>query len=54
MAEGNGKKGDVDTIIRLADNMLQKTLCPLGDAAAMPIMSIARKFRQELESYKKG
>lgn len=54
MAEGNGKKGDVDTIIRLADNMLQKTLCPLGDAAAMPILSIAKKFRKELESYKRG
>jgi len=53
MAAGQGKKEDIDTIIRLASNMLGKTLCPLGDAAAMPILSIARKFRQELESYTK-
>lgn len=54
MAAGQGKKKDIDTIIRLADNMLGKTLCPLGDAAAMPILSIARKFRKELESYLKN
>ncbi len=54
MAAGQGHKKDIDTIIRLAENMLEKTLCPLGDAAAMPILSIARKFRQELESYTKN
>ncbi|MFP4082602.1 MAG: NADH-quinone oxidoreductase subunit NuoF [Candidatus Aminicenantes bacterium] len=50
IAEGEGKEGDVDNIIRLASNMLEKTLCPLGDAAAMPILSICRKFREEIES----
>jgi len=50
MCRGEGTSGDVDTIIRLASNMLGKTLCPLGDAAAMPILSIAQKFRNELES----
>ncbi len=54
MTAGQGKKEDIDTIIRLAENMLGKTLCPLGDAAAMPILSIARKFREELESYTKN
>ena len=51
MAEGKGKRGDLDKIIRLANNMLGKTLCPLGDAAAMPVLSIIQKFRDELESY---
>ena len=51
IAEGNGKKGDLDKIIQLANNMLGKTLCPLGDAAAMPVLSILRKFRDELERY---
>lgn len=54
ISEGNGKKEDLDTIIRLASNMLGKTLCPMGDAAAMPILSIARKFRGELESHMKN
>jgi NADH-quinone oxidoreductase subunit F len=51
IAEGKGKRGDLDKIIRLANNMLGKTLCPLGDAAAMPVLSIIQKFREELESY---
>jgi NADH-quinone oxidoreductase subunit F len=50
MAEGSGKTGDLDKIIQLANNMLGKTLCPLGDAAAMPVLSIIQKFREELES----
>jgi len=51
MAAGEGRKKDIDNIIRLASNIKGKTLCPLGDAAAMPILSIAKKFRDELESY---
>lgn len=51
MSEGEGRKEDLDNIIRLANNILGKTLCPLGDAAAMPIISIVQKFRQELESH---
>jgi NADH-quinone oxidoreductase subunit F len=50
MCEGKGKKEDIDNIIRLASNMLGKTLCPLGDAAAMPILSIVQKFREEIET----
>lgn len=51
IAEGKGKKEDIDTMIRLASNMKGKTLCPLGDAAAMPILSISQKFRKEIESH---
>jgi len=51
IAAGGGKRGDIDNIIRLASNIMGKTLCPLGDAAAMPILSITQKFRKEIESY---
>ncbi|MEE9612142.1 MAG: NADH-quinone oxidoreductase subunit NuoF [Desulfatiglandales bacterium] len=51
LVEGNGKKEDIDNIERVASNIMGKTLCPMGDAAAMPILSITRKFRKELESY---
>ena len=51
IAEGQGKKEDIDSIIRLASNIKGKTLCPLGDAAALPILSITQKFRKEIESY---
>lgn len=52
--KGDGTKSDIDNIIRLASNILGHTLCPLGDAAAMPILSIARKFREEIEIYIKN
>ena len=51
LAGGEGEPDDIDTIIRLAGNIKGKTLCPLGDAAALPILSICRKFRSELEGY---
>jgi len=54
MAAGKGKADDVDTLIRLASNIKARTLCPLGDAAAMPIAAIAKKFRTELEPAMKG
>jgi NADH-quinone oxidoreductase subunit F len=49
IADGRGEQDDIDTIIRLASNMKGRTECPLGDAAALPILSICRKFRGELE-----
>jgi NADH-quinone oxidoreductase subunit F len=51
LAGGQGEMGDIDTIIRLASNIKGKTLCPLGDAAALPIIAICQKFRRELEGY---
>ena len=51
LAAGEGENDDIDTILRLASNIKGKTLCPLGDAAALPILSICQKFRKELEGY---
>jgi NADH-quinone oxidoreductase subunit F len=51
LAQGEGEPDDIDAIIRLAGNIKGTTLCPLGDAAALPILSICRKFRGELEGY---
>jgi NADH-quinone oxidoreductase subunit F len=34
--------------------MLGRTFCPLGDAAAMPTISIVKKFRQEFEDHLEG
>ena len=49
MSEGRGEPDDIDAIISLAANIKGRTECPLGDAAALPILSICRKFRAELE-----
>jgi NADH-quinone oxidoreductase subunit F len=51
LVRGEGEQDDLDAIIRLASNIKGKTLCPFGDAAALPILSICLKFRQELEGY---
>lgn len=51
ITEGKGEKEDINNITRLAGSILGNTLCPLGDAAAIPIKSITEKFRGELDSY---
>jgi NADH-quinone oxidoreductase subunit F len=45
--EGAGLPEDPDTALDVAFNILGKTLCPLGDAAALPTISILKKFRGE-------
>ena len=48
LAQGGGQPDDLETIARLAAAIKGKTLCPLGDAAAMPILAIVEKFKDEL------
>jgi NADH-quinone oxidoreductase subunit F len=50
MSAGRGEIGDVAELVRLASNIKGKTLCPMGDAASMPVLSIAQKFEHELSS----
>jgi NADH-quinone oxidoreductase subunit F len=47
---GSGSARDIDLVGDLAKNMLGRTFCPLGDAAALPTMSIVKKFRHEFEA----
>jgi NADH-quinone oxidoreductase subunit F len=51
---GAGNKKDIDNIQYLAENMLGRTFCPLGDAAAMPTIGFIKKFRSEFEEYLEG
>jgi NADH-quinone oxidoreductase subunit F len=51
---GLGRSEDIDMVGELAKNMLGRTFCPLGDAAAMPTISIVQKFRSEFEDHLKG
>jgi NADH-quinone oxidoreductase subunit F len=48
IAAGGGVAGDLDFIRHLAEGMKGRTLCPMGDAAALPILSIVTKFENEL------
>ena len=51
VTDGQGMTRDIDLIGDLAKNMLGRTFCPLGDAAALPTISIVEKFRDEFEAY---
>ncbi len=51
---GGGTKKDIDNIQYLAENMMGRTFCPLGDAAAMPTLGFIKKFRPEFEAYLAG
>jgi NADH-quinone oxidoreductase subunit F len=47
--EGFGVAKDIDLIGEVAKNMLGRTFCPLGDAAALPTISFIEKFREDFE-----
>jgi len=48
---GQGRKEDLDLLLDMCDNMKGKTICVLSDAAAMPIESYLKHFRQEFEAH---
>jgi NADH-quinone oxidoreductase subunit F len=52
--EGGGSRSDLDLAAEIARNMLGRTFCPLGDAAALPTISIVEKFREEFEAHLEG
>ena len=45
--DGEASQGELDLLLDVCDRILGKCLCPLGDAAAMPIASYVDKFRDE-------
>jgi NADH-quinone oxidoreductase subunit F len=47
--DGGGRKEDIPLIGEVSKNMLGRTFCALGDAAAMPTMSIIEKFSEDFE-----
>jgi NADH-quinone oxidoreductase subunit F len=52
--DGGGRAADIPLIDELSKNMLGRTFCPLGDAAAMPTISIVKKWRNEFEEHLRG
>ena len=51
---GFGRPEDINLIGDLSKNMLGRTFCPLGDAAALPTISIVQKWRNEFEQHLNG
>jgi NADH-quinone oxidoreductase subunit F len=48
---GEGRERDIDLLNDVADNILGKSFCALGDAAAMPVMGFIKHFRPEFEHH---
>ena len=48
---GKGNMRDIDLLVDIANKIDGKTICPLGDAAAWPVVSAVRHFRADFEAY---
>jgi NADH-quinone oxidoreductase subunit F len=48
---GEAGHSELDLLLSVCDRILGHCLCPLGDAAAMPIASYVSKFRDEFRAH---
>jgi len=49
--DGKGKADDIELLLGVQEKIMGNTICALGDAAAMPVESFLRNFREEFEYY---
>jgi NADH-quinone oxidoreductase subunit F len=48
---GEGQSKDLDLLFGVSNNIVGKTLCAFGDAAATPVLSTMKLFRAEYEAH---
>jgi NADH-quinone oxidoreductase subunit F len=48
---GEGQPKDLDLLFGVSNNIVGKTLCAFGDAAATPVLSTMKLFRDEYEAH---
>jgi NADH-quinone oxidoreductase subunit F len=48
---GQGRPSDMDLLDNVAENIMGRTICALGDAAAMPVRGMLKHFRPEFEHH---
>jgi NADH-quinone oxidoreductase subunit F len=51
LEKGSGRSGDLELMLDICANMKALTICPLSDAAAMPIESYIQKFYDEFAAH---
>jgi NADH-quinone oxidoreductase subunit F len=49
--DGRAEEEELDLLLSVCDRILGKCLCPLGDAAAMPVASYVDKFRDDFRRH---
>ena len=53
LERGEGRTKDIDLLFGVANNIVGKTLCAFGDAAATPVLTTLQHFRHEFEAHVK-
>jgi Na+-translocating ferredoxin:NAD+ oxidoreductase RNF subunit RnfB len=48
---GRGKEGDIETLQDLSEDIIEASLCGLGQSAPNPVLSTIRYFRNEYEEH---
>jgi len=48
---GQGRAADMDLLDNVAESIMGRTICALGDAAAMPVRAMIKHFRHEFEHH---
>jgi NADH-quinone oxidoreductase subunit F len=51
IVDGHGRPEDLELLESVAGNIAGRTICALGDAAAMPVQGMLRHFRHEFAYY---
>jgi NADH-quinone oxidoreductase subunit F len=51
LEDGNAEQSELDLVLSVADRVMGKCLCALGDFAAGPVLEYARAFREEFQSH---
>ncbi|MBP1625122.1 MAG: nuoF, partial [Acidobacteria bacterium] len=51
LESGRGRSGELELLLDICANMKGRTICPLSDAAAMPIESYIQKFYDEFAAH---
>ena len=51
LENGQGRESDLAQLNRVADGIQGRTICALGDAAAMPVRAMIKHFRHEFEHH---
>jgi NADH-quinone oxidoreductase subunit F len=54
MLNGGGSARDIALLKSVADQINGKTLCAFGDAAATPVLTTLKFFKDEYEAYARG
>lgn len=49
--DGRGRMEDLDLLVDMSEKIEGRTICALGDAAAMPVISFIKNFREEFEHH---